>query len=215
VSTDAEDWFAGWVKLHCVATGADAAAARTLLANRDLMTGHWRATAAELGEVTTRLVAGMRVPKFANEHTDAVGGELHHLRQERASLARPAPPGDFPPACRACGGSGLATVPLVDPRRPSRSFVEGRRLVLAMGYKAVPTMAAVCDEPGCVAGPRVKGRGMYVLSWLNAHYGCDLVGLLREHERGQARAARTRPAFRDGSGGVWDDLVASLRAKAA
>ncbi len=184
------DWFDGWVELHCEATAAGVDAARALLANRSLILGAaWHANQSELGEVTARLVAGCRVPKFANEHTDAIGKELVRLREERSHDNRAAPAGDFAADCPACGGSGLAVIPV-------RSCVWDRRLVLQHGR--IITGAVLCDRPGCEAGRITReketaladGRRRPTLSACERLMGCDLVALLREYERDMAAKAR-------------------------
>lgn len=216
------DEYAVWVAQHVEACGADERAAAALLSDavREVLCHGGRTTQAELVECTARLIRSRATPKFANEHGDAVGLELVRLREERRAAALPPPvaaPGDFAPDCPACGGTGLATVPLVDPRRPERDFVAGRRLVLAMGYRTVLAMCCLCDEPGCEAGRLARSRDarrMYTLSWLNSHYGCDLVRLLREYERERVAWFRGRPDFGPGSA-VLAGLVARLRERAA
>lgn len=81
------NWFADWVGVYCTATGADGRAADMLRANVAIVVEHWKATPAELGEVTNRLISSCRVPKFANEHIDAIGKELVALRTERKAAA--------------------------------------------------------------------------------------------------------------------------------
>jgi hypothetical protein len=207
-----EDWFAGWVKLHCVSTAAGPDAARALLANRDNFVDLWRATPGELGEVTFRLRGSFRTPKFASDHADAVGLELVRLREERALAGRVAPNGDFAPSCEACGGSGLATIPV-------RACVWEGRLVLHREYGKVLTGAVLCDRPGCLAGQAArekesaaKGRPPRpTLSACCRQAGCDLVALLRGHERDLARRARE-----SGASGAedWGRTLASVEAKA-
>jgi len=192
------DWYAEWVRLHCQATGADAAAARALLSEivrAVLLNGG--TTSEELGEVTARLVTRHETPKFANEHADAVGLELVRLREERRVATLPGPaaaPGNFAPDCPACGGSGLVVVP------HARCVWQGRLVVHPDQGKLV-TGAALCDGPGCAAGEvaRTKERARVdnpprrpTLSQVRRHHGCDVLAMLRQHERDQAAAARRR-----------------------
>lgn len=192
---DDDDWFKGWVKLHVQATGADAATARALLANRAIILDPpWSATQAELGEITARLVRERRVPKFANEHTDAIGNELRGVRSEARPATLP-PPGDFAPDCPACGGSGLATIPI-------RACVMGGRIVLNPKTQRVDTGAVLCDRPGCLPGQRAvddegrrplderKPRRPKLSQCERAVGGIDLPQLLREYEHETARRAR-------------------------
>ena len=216
--TPAEDWYAGWVRNHVTATGADAAAARALLSDvvRTVLVTNGKATPGELGEVTVRLIARRDTPKFANEHSDAVGAELVRLRAERR-LAAAGPPvatnGDFAPDCPACGGSGLAVVPV-------RACVWERRLVLHPQLKRIVTGAVLCDR--CPAGEAAITKERHrtdkkdrrpTLTQVARVLGCDPVALLRAFEREQAEYARRELAgSRDGE--AWSRLVASLVAKA-
>jgi hypothetical protein len=211
-----DDWFSGWVKLHVQATGADAVTVRVLLANRLLILDPpWSATQAELGECTARLVRECRTPKFPNEHTDAVGKELARLREERrqALLGPPlAAPGDFAPDCPACGGSGLATIPV-------RACVWDGRLVLHPTLRRVLTGAVLCDRPGCAAGERAQAaeglrklddrlpRRPRLSQCERAVGGIDLPELLREEERRRAEEAR-----RQGFGGPLGANLAEVLA---
>jgi hypothetical protein len=203
-----DDWYTEWVRDHCTATGADASAARALLSEfvRGVLLDSGRTTPGELGEVTVRLLARRETPKFANEHSDAVGRELVRLREERriALLGPPvAAAGDFAPDCPACGGSGLAVIPV-------RACVWDGRLVLHPDLKRVVTGAVICDRPGCPAGERVwQAEGLRKLDERSprrpklsqcerAVGGIDLPALVRDHERERAAAARVgmppRPA---------------------
>lgn len=185
------DWFDEWVETYIQTTGADARTREALLTARAVITGPvWHATLGELGECVVRLISGMRVPKFPNEHTDAIGLELMRLREERSKKNRAAPAGDFPDDCQACGGSGLAVIPI-------KACVWERRIVLVSGR--VITGAVLCDRPGCKAGMIAREKEQArsdnrpnrpTLSQAEKHHGCDLVQLLRDYEREQARRAR-------------------------
>ena len=151
-----EAWYAEWAGLHCDATGADAAAARSLLSDPvyAVLVVQGGATPEELGQVTVRLLARHDTPRFASEHADAVGAELVRLREERRLSLLPgpvAPAGDFAPDCDDCGGSGLVVVPV-------RACVFERRLVLHPELRRILTGAVLCDRPGCVAGEAVRER---------------------------------------------------------
>lgn len=208
-----DEWYPDWVRLHCVATAADASAAKALLSEpvRFVLLAHGGATAEELGEVTVRLVAS-GVPKFANEHSDAVGRELNELRVERARGNVSHAPGDDPPDCPACGGTGFAVVPV-------RKCVWQGRLVLHPDSRRVVTGAVLCDRPGCEAGRVARQKELALpaerrratLDRAERAAGCDLVALLRAWEREQARLARG-----DGPGEFAADLrhaLAAVRAR--
>lgn len=207
-----DDWFDGWVDLHCQATGANAAARDAILANRDNFVDRWNSTAAELGEVTARLVGSLRTPKFPNEHCDAVGRELVALRAELADRARKAARGfdDGPPACDACGGDGLVSVP--HPR-----CVSNGRMIRDPETGAYLTGSVLCDRPHCDAGRLArdretsrrddKPRRLTLGALQHRLGGCDLVAMLRDHEREQARLAReTHPRP-----GGFPSIAAALR----
>lgn len=212
------DWFPEWVQNHCTATGADAKAHAALLANREAFVDRWHATPIELGEVTVRLVERGRVPKFANEHSDAVGRELNELRVERAACAVDRP-GDFAPDCPACGGSGIATVP--HPLCVLRTGSADWKVRPHPEQRKVVVVGVLCDRPGCEAGRVARGKESQgggkggaderprrpLLSQAERHHGCDLVALLRDHERDSARLARDGKA-RDVDG--MPNLAASI-----
>lgn len=199
-----EDWFLEWVRIHCLATGAGPDAAATIAANREALVDRWGATALELGEVTTRLVARRSTPKFPSEHCDAVGRELNELRVERAKDAQAARRDAPPPGCPACGGEGVVTI-------PHRSCVWERRIVVPKGSRGPASVAAICDRRGCEAGRAYQSRdksGVLRLSTAERFHGCDLVALWRAFERQQLEAARTLPDFGPpGSGEAWAELV--------
>jgi hypothetical protein len=214
------DWFDEWVILYCEATAAGGEVAAALLANRAvILDPPWSATQAELGEITARLVRECRVPKFPNEHTDAIGNELRAVRDERRHAAIPPvghAPGDFAPDCPACGGSGLAVVPL-------RACVLDGRVVLNPRTGRVDTGAVLCDRPGCLAGERVQAdeglrklddrrpRRPRLSQCERAVGGRDLPAMLREYERAAAVAARKgEPA-----GPLLPNIEAALAALAA
>jgi hypothetical protein len=112
-----DDEYDAWVEYHCRKVAAPEKTAESLLECRgDFLSGGetgFRATAEELRTCTDRFVQGRRVPKFANEHAEAVASELLALRRERDAATRAAAilaPPDAP-ACRYCGDSGLVTLP--------------------------------------------------------------------------------------------------------
>jgi hypothetical protein len=214
------DWYGGWVELHVQATGATAEAGLSLDSDavRAVVLGEWGATAAELGAATNRLIAGLRVPKFASEHAEAVGRELQALRRERerARDGRQAA-ADGPPACRECGGTGRVTVALCG------SVWEGRlvnhRTPEGAEY-AYPISGAVsCDD--CEAGRQLaqaqqsKPAGKKRLRTRAAHTrllgGADGKVLWEEFER--QRAARAREEAPPGAplGELFAGLVAKAR----
>lgn len=208
--TDTE--FETWVAHHCEATGADIKPATTLLANRGVFVADWRATAAELAECTRRLVAHRKVPRWANEHTDAVGRELKQLREERAGDDKPDHSAAYyeAPKCALCGGSGLVAVPL------PKCVSQGRLMVHPGGYAGVLTGAVLCDERGCAAGQAARDREGRVerprpslRAYLTHFGGHDLVALLRLAEREKAARARRGAPANDG----WSALLARIAAR--
>lgn len=227
--SDAE--FEAWVEQHCEATAAPAEATASLLAESTRRAfGEWEATAGELGECTYRLIHGLKVPKFGNEHAEAVARELHLLRRERAAAGRPHPGAAHPiggpvapgPWCPRCRDSGLVPVPLflcveVPHHGPPR-------LVAHPGYKTVLTGSVLCSEGGCEPGRRLRDREGQrkrpdgqerrptLAEYQRRFGGVDVAGLLERHERELVAAARRRA----GPGaGDWAALVARIRARAA
>lgn len=187
------NWFEEWVEMHCIATGANDAARQAIIANRGNLLDAWRATLEELGQVTARLVANLRTPKFPNEHCDAVGRELAELRAERAALPPAVVPGDSP-ACDACQDTGIVTV-------PHPECVWSHRIVLHREQRCVITTTVLCDRSGCAAGYRAQAadderakskthRRMARLSAMERLAGCDVLALLRAHEAEVVRRAR-------------------------
>lgn len=221
------DWFLAWSRWYVEATGADANAAKAVLANREVIVGVWGATDAELRDATLRLVAAGKVPSFANEHTNALFVQLLALRAEAnsAAAAQRREAVEAAPACPLCGGSGWVSVP--HPR-----CVWDGRLVCYPGTNGVVTVAVLCDLPDCAAGfaardaedrrvrelegkdearlrrqPRRPTYGRVV-----SHFrGLDVAELLREYERDRAeRSRRERPAE-----GELAAVMRRLRAKFA
>ncbi|AMV30086.1 hypothetical protein VT84_37175 [Gemmata sp. SH-PL17] len=188
--SDAE--FKGWVKLHCIATGAagNPETARTLVQNQGVFQDKYGATVGEMGECTDRLVSNARTPKFPNEHTDALVIELKALRRERSealAAADPRDPGPAPePKCELCRDLGLVDVPMpecvvVPPDGPAR-------LVPKAGYRTVLTIPVRCDHKACAAGAELyrKGDRHPALSKYRGPFrGVDPVQLLREHQRAE------------------------------
>lgn len=221
-----DEEFEAWVVQHCEATAAGTEAAGSLLAPATRRAfAEWGATAAELGEVTYRLISERRVPKFANEHAEAVASELLALRRERAAAERPDPAAAYPiggavapgPECRWCRDTGLVTVPLYLCVEVPHN--DPPRLVPYPGYRDVLTGSVLCDRPGCEPGYRVRGaegkaaRPRPTLTkYLQRFGGVNVVRLLEEHERAVvAHARRTAPK------GVPDEyapVIARLRARA-
>lgn len=181
------DWFVSWIGSYIATTGADTNTATLLMSNRNVIVDHWRATLAELQECTTRLVVGMRVPKFPNEHTDAIGRELIRLRAERKARAQAAPPAD----CRLCNGVGWVVV-------PHPSCVAHGQLATYHSTRGVYTVAVICTE--CTTGRtalEAEGRRVAAASeaglgrrphrltldrYTALVHGADGAALLREHE---------------------------------
>lgn len=212
MTSDAE--YFGWVRLHCLATAANAEASASLVSEvaRRSINGI-DATAGELGECTQRLLDGLRVPKFASEHVEAVLRELRSLRAERATATAPDHSEEYydAPRCRLCGGDGLVAVPV------ARCVWQGR-LVDFPGMRSVLTGAALCDERSCAKGREVRDkearrdrpRATYT-AYCRRFGGVDLAALLAEYERGLATAARKLPVF---TGGWVGDVVEQAKSRA-
>lgn len=101
------EWYPAWVEHHCRATAAQEGTAAALETAGPIFADQYGPSEVEFLECTRRLVAGRRVPKFANDHTDAVALELERLR-EAAATDRPT--GAVEP-CDWCADAGLVTVP--------------------------------------------------------------------------------------------------------
>jgi hypothetical protein len=203
------DWFAEWVLLHCEATAADAIAATALLANRKAFVETWHATPEELGTCTARLVEKCRVPQFANQHSDAVGNELHHLRLERdeaARLPRPDPVHTHrfgtpvrSSACRLCADTGFVDVP--HPLCVECPHNDPPRIGFHPGTQRVYGGLVLCDWPDCRAGRRVRDaelsherRRLTLSEYLRPFGGVDVLALWRQyHAEKIAEARRTSP----------------------
>lgn len=202
--------YAGWVELHCEATAGSVEAAASLLSDvvRQQFEG-MNATYAELSECTARLIGGLRSPKFANEHTGAVLGELRILRSERSTAGLPDHSDAYydAPRCPLCGGDGLVSVPLFD-------CVQHGRLVPLKGYAAPSFGSVLCDTPGCAKGLEVrnkeqsgnKRRPAYG-DYCRRFGGIDLAGLVAAYDREQMRLVRRMPCSDAGNG------VATVMAK--
>lgn len=218
--------YAGWVGRHVEATAAPPEAAAALLSQftREAF-AEWGATPGELDDCTRRLIRGRRVPKFANEHADAVALELHHQRDEAARAERPDPAEWYaaPRAvgCRLCGDTGLVTVPLFLCVEAPRYGPP--RLVPLPGYRSPLVGAVLCSEPGCEPGrvardregrrqlPEGKRPRPTLAKYLERFRGVDVVALLARYEREAVAAARRRPGA-DAPG--WAELVERLKARA-
>ena len=197
------DWFIAWAEEHCEATGGGAETMRVLLANRHIITGPpWSATRDELAEVSARLVRECRVPRWPNEHTDAIGRELRLLRAAAAVS-------EVAADCPACGGSGYAIVPVA-------ACVWEGQVILHPTHKRLITGAVLCDRPGCEAGERAiaaerarldKKPHRPRLSLVERTVaGRDLPAMLRVIEHAAAVDARRRL----GAGPLYPTLEAIL-----
>jgi len=202
--------FADWVTFHTNSTGASERVRLTVTANRQVFTGDWGATLAELCEVTGRLVKGKRLPKFPELHPTAIGDELIAIRTEIASAARAT--GEGAPSCPDCAGSGLVVV-------PHPKCVWRGRLVIDRLTRKVLTTSAVCCRPECAAGVRIAneeearphGKRRPLLKDCNRSAGCDLVELLRKYDSQEAE--RTRRELGPGPiAGLVGGMLSRMRA---
>lgn len=224
VSADDGDWFAEWVAQHLLATAADQRAADALELARDVLCAGLRASFVELSHCTLRLIETGRVPKFANEHTNAIVRELAAMRTE-ADAVRAAPvhrAGDFGAACPWCGGTnGAVSVPV------RANWWQGR-VVPAKHFGAcsyptprVLTCGVLCDRPGCDEGARAcaaeqrldPAKRRPTLSAFAHRVGLSaeqVLAAVREYDRAEGQRARRA----GGAGrGAFDALVESIRAK--
>jgi hypothetical protein len=218
-----DEHFKGWVTNHCEATAANAEAAASLLSplNRAAFE-EWGATPGELGECTSRLLRFLRVPKFANEHAEAVALQLLELRKERAASARLSPDrGPGAPDCALCRDTALVTVPhwlcvCVPADGPPylTNFVDPRPGGVG-DYGRLVCIDVRCTE--CQRGLGAKSRHPSLASYLRNFggriSGRGVVALLAEHERAQADRARGGP--RGAQDETWAALVARVRRRSA
>jgi hypothetical protein len=210
-----DEEFDGWVGYHCELTAANPEAAASLLATRTVFITDWSATYAELSECTVRLLRFLRVPKFANEHAEAVARELMTLRAERnarpaVDYSAPVPSG---PLCSTCGDTGLVAVP--HPECICQPQDSPPYLRFYPGTKQIVTGAVLCDAPGCLRGQDTRQRESKrdtkrprptLTAFLRQFGTLDVVAMLRDHEREQAALARKRLAD-----GGQSDMAALLR----
>lgn len=186
-------WFNDWIEMYCRSTGAPPNVKDMLLTNESIIVEHWGSTPEELNEITTRLIASGRVPTFANEHISTLGRELMALRGEREKTNQPTP-GDFDDSCSACGGTGLAIVPV-------RACIWNGKLIVHRALKRVVFGAVICDRPMCNAGQRTRDHeqrrnkngkaGLARLSQCERDMGgIDLPSMTRDYERDKAQRAR-------------------------
>lgn len=207
--------FDAWAKYHCELTAASAEVGVSLVASSAVFTETWGATYAELCECTVRLLRGLRVPKFANEHAEAVARELMALRSEAVAESRPDHSAAYyeSPKCLLCGGSGFVPVPhWLCVAQPVN---DKPRLVPYPGTKRLVTGVVLCDRPGCERGDRVRALeskrdnprptfGRY----LRLFGGLDVREMLRAHERSVAEHCRRRGG--DGDAG-FGAVVARIK----
>lgn len=193
--SNAPDWFDGWIEHHCDATAAGADAMRMLMLARSAFVEDWDASEIELRECTRRLIAGMRVPKFANEHSDAIGRELIAMRKERdrESVQRSV---DRAEVCHQCDGLGWVEVP-----HPKCVF--NGQLALHPDAKRIVTVSVMCECPEGIRQNRADElraehpdnklsattlrapRRMTLDVWRRLTRGADGIGLLSVYRRKQ------------------------------
>lgn len=224
------DWFDGWVTLHCQATGANAEAAASLRANRRAFVDDWHSTPEELGECTHRLISRLRVPKWPNEHAEAVGRELNELRYERAAAGRVPKPDPVltarigtaprPAECHFCNDTGFVPVP--HPLCVERPADGPPRIACYPGTRTVYTGVALCDQPDCLPGRRVRDadaradkRRATLSGYLWQFRGANALALFAEYERGLLTVARRLPDFGGKAAGraEFAAIVHSIKAR--
>jgi hypothetical protein len=221
---DERAMFMVWVGDHCRRCGStDGATAEVLIENRDAILGRHRATTDELAEVTVRLVAAGRVPKWANEHTNAVIAELKALREDAAADNRDIPAAD----CPTCGGFGWVTVPhplcvwggrLVT-YRDAAGVDHGRVVTVAVTCDACPKGRAERDAEAVRAQqPPTRDRKVPPRRPTLAQYaagvgGADGPALLREYERAAAERSRRDPTAGQTYAQMFPDLARKIRAQ--
>lgn len=216
--TDVE--YEGWVGLHCEAMAANAEAATSLLSplNRAAFE-EWGATPGELGECTSRLLRLLRVPKFANEHAEAVAVELRDLRRERKSARVIPDHGPNAPDCALCRDTALVTVPHflcvcapADGAGYLVNFVDPRPGGVG-DYGRVVLMDVRCTE--CQRGLQAKTRHPSLASYVRRVGGLSarsMVALLAAHEH--AKAEHARRSTRGPDDVDWAALVARIKRRA-
>lgn len=220
------NWFSEWVGLYVQATGSNERVRAALLACRHTFLVDWSATPAELGEVTSRLISGGRVPEFAPAVTNALGAELRALRAERAEEAAPPDPPPGPAQCRWCGDTGWVAVP--HPRCVEAPAHGPPRLVAyrhrGARYRDVLEVSVLCDLPFCDAGRRTRdaeGRVKSPRPTLSRYLGgfagqFDPVELLALHNRARAgRARRSDDRSADAFRGLMKRILARVAAAEA
>lgn len=197
------DWFLSWVQNHLIATGGGEDAGETIISNRRVVDGYWKATEAEMYECTSRIIRNGRTPKFANEHMDRLGSELRELRAATTTDAANVYARQWEdPSARVvcvCDGTGLIVVP------HPRCIWHGN-LVVHPGNGRFYTVAVICDE--CDIGrdiirredDRVSRAGETelrkrpkMLTWgryTTAIHGHDGIALLRQYDRQEAERGR-------------------------
>lgn len=217
--------YEAWVGRHCDATAASHEAAVALVSQfcREAFV-EWRATATELDACTRSLIRHRRVPKFANEHADAVSREMFDARGELAKANRPDPAATYPIGgavpdshrCRWCRDTGMVTVPLYLCVEVPRDAPP--RLVPHPGYRSVLVGSVLCDQPDCDRGRATRGAESKagkprptLRKYLARLGGVNVVELLERHERETAEHAR-----RTASPGAnpFAEVIARLRARA-
>lgn len=208
---DYREWFA----YHLDATGAAPSVATVFEKNHALFAQKFRATGDELVDATQEILFSGKIPKFANEHLEAVIREVRRASEERAVKARPDAADDeyTRPSNCACGGTGLVAV-------PHPTCVWNGKIVSVNGR--VATAAVMCDAAGCPAGRRVRedeasrpakekndrGSRPTATEFERRHGIKGAAKKLREYEREGAERARRKDGL-----GPDAELFARLMAK--
>lgn len=190
-------WYFEWIDFHRKATAANAESVAALITNEDIAIEIWEATSDELHECTKRLVATRRTPKFANDHTDAIGTELVTLRKERDRAGFMANlPSHLAGECEQRCNRGLLIAPLPEAVRKGKAGRELARhtcVVLCDVCDMGKAEIAAQDRVEQYAAPdeRWKKKKLRTLTqYLECTKQVDGILMLREYEAGVLLAMR-------------------------
>lgn len=102
------DWYDDWATGYVEQLGVSEQTATAVFAWREVLL-HLGATRGRLAEVTRRVLTTPPVPRWPNEHLDALQRHLADVQRAEAEAARDR--ASAGPGCDACGNSGWVIVP--------------------------------------------------------------------------------------------------------
>lgn len=183
------DWYFQWVQFHRKATAAMPDAVAALLENEAIAIEIWEACSEELHECTRRLVATHRTPKFANEHTDAVGMELVTLRKEREREGFMVPVQQDRDGCPMRCDKGILHAPMPDLVRTGSTGRHLARTCVVLcdmcpaGRYEIELQDRLEKQAAPVKEEAWKKKKLRTLSnYLQRTNGIDGIHMLREYE---------------------------------